>query len=29
MRASVEWMERHQVVLYVAGLALGAIIGMA
>lgn len=29
MRASVEWMERHQVVLYVAGLALGAIVGLA
>lgn len=29
MRASAEWMERHQVVLYVAGLALGAIVGLA
>lgn len=29
MRASVEWMERHQVVLHVAGLALGAIVGFA
>lgn len=29
MRASVEWMERHQVVLYVAGLALGAVVGLA
>lgn len=29
MRASVDWMERHQVALYVAGLALGAVIGLA
>lgn len=29
MRASAEWMERHQVALYVAGLALGAAIGLA
>lgn len=28
MRASVDWMERHQVGLYVAGLALGAVIGL-
>ncbi|WP_210603413.1 arsenic resistance protein [Brevibacterium oceani] len=28
MRGSVEWMERHQVALYVAGLALGAVIGL-
>lgn len=28
MRASVKWMERHQVALYVAGLALGALVGL-
>lgn len=29
MGASVGWMERHQVALYVAGLALGAVVGLA
>ncbi|QDQ97173.1 arsenic resistance protein [Tomitella fengzijianii] len=29
MRKSIEWMERHQVALYVAGLALGAVVGLA
>jgi ACR3 family arsenite efflux pump ArsB len=29
MRGSVEWMERHQIALYVAGLALGAVVGLA
>lgn len=28
MRASVEWMERHQIPLYLAGLALGALVGL-
>lgn len=28
MRASVEWMERHQVSLYLAGLVLGGVVGM-
>ncbi|KXC07101.1 arsenic resistance protein [Microbacterium hominis] len=28
MRASVEWMERHQVLLYLAALALGAAVGL-
>ncbi len=27
MRASVEWMERHQVSLYLAGLVLGGVVG--
>jgi len=29
MRKGVEWMERHQVALYIAGLSLGAVVGMA
>lgn len=29
MRAAVEWMERHQVLLYLAGLAVGAGVGLA
>ncbi|MEV8221784.1 arsenic resistance protein [Dietzia maris] len=29
MRASVEWMERHQVSLYLAALALGGVVGVA
>lgn len=29
MQMSVEWMERHQVALYVAGLAFGAVVGLA
>ncbi|MFJ4760198.1 arsenic resistance protein [Kocuria marina] len=29
MQMSVEWMERHQVALYVAGLALGSVAGLA
>ncbi len=29
MTASAAWMERHQVTLYVAGLALGAVVGLA
>ena len=29
MQMSVEWMERHQVALYVAGLAIGAVVGLA
>ncbi|MCW4457974.1 arsenic resistance protein [Microbacterium sp. MPKO10] len=29
MQMSVEWMERHQVALYVVGLALGAAVGLA
>ena len=29
MRARVDWMERHQGARYVAGLALGAVIGLA
>lgn len=28
VRKSVEWMERHQVALYLAGLALGAVVGL-
>jgi len=28
MQMSVEWMERHQVALYVAGLATGAVVGL-
>ncbi|MCY1657404.1 arsenic resistance protein [Dietzia sp. SL131] len=28
MRASVEWMERHQVSLYLAGLVLGGVVGV-
>ncbi|MCT1434003.1 arsenic resistance protein [Dietzia maris] len=28
MRASVEWMERHQVSLYLAGLVLGGLVGL-
>ena len=28
MQMSVEWMERHQVALYVAGLAIGAVVGL-
>ena len=28
MRASVEWMERHQVSLYLAGLVLGGVVGL-
>ena len=28
MRVSVEWMERHQVALFVVGLTLGAVIGL-
>jgi len=29
MRSSAEWMERHQVALYVAGLAVGAVLGLS
>lgn len=29
MQMSVEWMERHQVALYVAGLTLGTVVGLA
>lgn len=29
MRASVEWMERHQVSLYLAGLVLGGVVGLS
>lgn len=29
MRASVEWMERHQVSLYLAALVLGGVVGVA
>src|SRR5690625_5044156 len=29
MRASVDWMERRQVALYVAGLVLGGVVGLA
>ncbi|WCE38954.1 bile acid:sodium symporter [Brevibacterium sp. BDJS002] len=29
MQMSVEWMERHQVALYVAGLVFGAVVGLA
>ncbi len=29
MRASVEWMERHQVSLYLAGLLVGGVVGVA
>lgn len=29
MRMSVEWVERHQVVLYLAGIILGSIVGLA
>src|SRR5690606_13961148 len=28
MRASVEWMERHQVSLYLAGLVVGGVVGV-
>lgn len=28
MQMSVEWLERHQVALYVAGLTLGAVVGL-
>lgn len=28
MRASVEWMERHQVLLYIGGLVLGGVVGL-
>ncbi|MCT1640923.1 arsenic resistance protein [Dietzia cinnamea] len=28
MRASVEWMERHQVALYLAGLVAGGVVGL-
>lgn len=28
MRAGIEWLERHQVVLYLAGLAAGALVGL-
>ena len=29
MQMSMEWMERHQVTLYIAGLAFGAVVGLA